>query len=62
MGVPGDNQCSNGMKNRPNNRNSKRYNSAGSEYIEQRFGVAAVNARTDPAQLARLIERKVFTV
>ena len=37
-------------------------NSAGVEYIEQRFGVAAANARTDPAQLARLIERKVFPV
>ena len=37
-------------------------NSAGSEYIEQRFGVPAANARTDPAQLARLIEKKVFAV
>jgi hypothetical protein len=37
-------------------------NSAGSEYIEQRLGTLAVNARNDPAQLARLIERKVFTV
>jgi hypothetical protein len=37
-------------------------NSAGADYIEQRFGVAAANARTDPAQLARLIERKVFPV
>ena len=27
-------------------------NSAGVDYIEQRFGVAAANARTDPAQLA----------
>jgi hypothetical protein len=37
-------------------------NSAGVEYIEQRFGAAAANARTDPAPLVRLIERKVFTV
>ena len=37
-------------------------NSAGVEYIEQRFGAIAINARNDPAQLARLIERKVFPV
>jgi hypothetical protein len=37
-------------------------NSAGVAYIEQHFGALAVNARTDPAQLGRLIERKVFTV
>jgi hypothetical protein len=35
-------------------------NSAGVEYIEQRFGVPAANARTDPAQLAKLIQHKVF--
>ena len=35
-------------------------NSAGTEYIEQRFGIAAVNAHTDPGPLARLIERNVF--
>jgi len=35
-------------------------NSSGSEYIEHHFMVPAVNGRTNPAQLAALIEDRVF--
>jgi hypothetical protein len=35
-------------------------NSAGADYIRQRFGKPAVNGRTDPTALADLVESRVF--
>ena len=37
-------------------------NSAGVDYIEQRFGKRAANGRTEPVRLADLVEAKMRSV